>query len=357
MYSLFSDDQSQWQSTPKWVNFFIQMGLMARESAVNKSNKKIALISAPFESVGAGLIALGAHVQALSDPLANDVDGHFDSLAGYARQYLSRCSKCTDRCNPDRTRCGYANEASGIIKSISKPVHTFQICDVGSSGERRISFKRISMKSSDKKSAAVTTIFPSGTAPRYHVSGEPPPNLIEPEGKALCNPYAEIVPGATMDSDNLKRTFSGICLAGRAAGESATREAYSRTIFKCSGTDFSLSKLLTVHAWSTSNQVSRMLYFNPRTGEFDRRAGAPQLVVADGHDSFLRVLDNRDFQSSSIIGVFHRAIEREKSEEIGNKLQSLRQWYDNDTETQEKVRAYSAPRGVTMKFLRQRVPR
>jgi hypothetical protein len=80
-------------------------------------------------------------------------------------------------------------------------------------------------------------------------------------------------------------------------------------------------------------------------------------VVADGHDSFLRVLDNRDFQSSSIIGVFHRAIEREKSEEIGNKLQSLRQWYDNDTETQEKVRAYSAPRGVTMKFLRQRVPR
>ena len=349
MTSLFSDASSDWESVPQWVQFFMHFGRVIRESTSDKRTKKIVLISAPCESVGAGLIALGAHVQALRDPLANDVDGYFDSLVSYATQYLNGCSKCHDRCNPNRARCGYDREVDGTIKSISQPVHTFQICDVGSAAERHVTFNK---KVRAGRNTTTVTLLPSN-AHRYQIPAEPPPAEMMAGEPLVANPYTEIVPDAEIISENLQRIYSGICFAGRTAGESVTRGAYDLARFRCASGDFSIARLLTVYSWGASNEVSRMLYFNPRTREFDRRVSSPQLVVADGHESFLRVLDDPHFQRSSVVGLFHRAIERDKLDGIQDKLNSLRQWYHVNTELQHILQTIPVPRGVTMALLRK----
>ena len=57
----------------------------------------------------------------------------------------------------------------------------------------------------------------------------------------------------------------------------------------------------------------------------DTNAISPALVIADGDASFLKVLARTEFQHSDIIGVFHRTIDRDRLELLGNRMIGLRQ--------------------------------
>ena len=111
-----------------------------------------------------------------------------------------------------------------------------------------------------------------------------------------------------------------------------------------------LSQLLTVQNWLPGT-ISRMLFYNSRTEQFDRQTGKPKVVIADGDISFLKVVDGEDFRDSDVVGVVHRTIEKEKLEAIGTKLQNMRQWYD-----QTVVDGLpQTPRGIGIYMLKRRL--
>jgi len=80
--------------------------------------------------------------------------------------------------------------------------------------------------------------------------------------------------------------------------------------FESHGHIADLGQLLTVHRWSPDT-VSRVTFFNSRTSQLDRSAGATDLVVADGDLAFLKVLEAPEFRHSDVVGVIHRAVERD----------------------------------------------
>jgi hypothetical protein len=97
--------------------------------------------------------------------------------------------------------------------------------------------------------------------------------------------------------------------------------------FREDGAEADLSQLLTVQRWMPGT-ISRVMFYNSRTEAFDRQSGKPQVVIADGDKSFLKVIDGTDFRESDVVGVVHRTMERRRLEDIGTKLENLRQWYE-----------------------------
>ena len=101
----FAEDNEDWVSIPEWVNFLIRFGYCW--SRINHKGRRVALVSMPCSSPGAGLIALGALIGDLGEAQANDVATHNDLVFNYARQYLEYCKECTlSKCDPIIRRCG-----------------------------------------------------------------------------------------------------------------------------------------------------------------------------------------------------------------------------------------------------------
>jgi hypothetical protein len=76
------------------------------------------------------------------------------------------------------------------------------------------------------------------------------------------------------------------------------------------------------------------------------------LVVADGDVSFLKVLDDSEFQRSDVIGVIQRTLERDSLESVGNRMLGLHQWYAEDIELMDQFR--NIPVGISLAILRRR---
>lgn len=79
------------------------------------------------------------------------------------------------------------------------------------------------------------------------------------------------------------------------------------------------------------------------------RPSHAKLVVADGDQAFLKSLDH--FRDSNVIGVIHRCIERERLEVVGQKLESLGQWYIEDEAFPGTIP--DLPHGIFMKSLQR----
>jgi hypothetical protein len=173
----------------------------------------------------------------------------------------------------------------------------------------------------------------------WRFDGEARVQVISGDKALYERHYSELVQqGGDIKSLNLMRSDSGICLASRVAGENSTRTALAAIRYKANGYVADLSELLTVHAWSPG-MISRVSFFNCRTGKLDRSTRPPRLVVADGDASFLKVAAREEFEQSDIIGVMHRTVERDRLEAVGEKLANLSQWYERDAQL-----LYSLPR-------------
>lgn len=342
---LVSEENEAWQSVPRWMGFLIQMGYDWPGS--NPGQRRIALLSMPCDSAAAGLIALGALVKDFGDPNTNNVDGHYDALLRYAHQYLESCRDCDlPECNPEVKRCGYMVKAAGRLRSLQFPRKTFTISDKTDFKKRQIAWEYPNPAGHEDN----VTQFPSPTkAMSWHIEGEPPPQLTDSVGALSDEAYQQIVVGAKIIPDNLRKSYNGLCLAGRVYGETATREVCESIRFRDASREYFLPDLLTIHGWSSSNLVSRITFFNARTEKLDRRAPAPSLVVADGDTCFLKVLGIREFQQSDVIGVMHRTIKHDELEAVGNRLIALRQWYVEDSEMLGCL-----PRGISVLILKKR---
>ena len=339
---LVSEANQQWRPAPYWISYLIGLGYRRPEAAPGK--RRITLISLPCDSAAAGLIALGALVGDLGDPSANEVDGHYGSFLRFARQYLESCRSCKNSCEPELVRCGYTSEASGKVRFLRDPPTGYLISPATDFNKPQIAFIRRGV-----------TIRPSPTyVLNYYIDGEPPPQLRESAEALSAELYAPVVQGAPVVVENLRRSYAGLCLAGRVAGEAETRAACDSIRFRHAGGEATLSELLTVQGWSRRSLVSRVTLFNSRTKQYDRRVSTPALVVADGDACFLKVLGRAEFQRSDVIGVVHRMVDRDRLEDVGNRVLGLRQWYSEDTEAM--ARLPRTPRGVGVTILRQRTP-
>lgn len=336
---LFSEASAEWRPLPQWADFLIQLGYRWREP--DHELRRVGLISMPCDSAGAGLVALGALVSGLGDPSANDVEGHYDALLRHARQYLDECRDCDMRCSPREKRCGHTTEAKGKVRRRGK--EAWEISDRTSFSERRLVFFR-----KHKRGDILWQPNPENLID-WQIEGEAPPSSHLSEQTLSAEPFRDIVPKAKLVPENLRLSFSGHCLAGRVLGERAAREAIGCIRFRCAAGDFSLCNLLTIRGWGSPTDVSRMTLFNGRTQVLDRRASPPALVIVDGDQSFLRVLARPEFQSSDIVGVCHRMIDRDRLEAIGNAMIQMRQWYVPDSRIIGVIPP--PPRGIHASFL------
>lgn len=335
----FSELQGRWQPIPAWVRFLISLGY--KWPRTNPRPRRIALISMPCDSPAAGLIALGAMVRDLGDPHANDVDGHYDKLLNYARQFLHSCEPCDIKCQPDIKRCGYAKEATGKLRSPLLPHRTFQISPRTNFEERKLAWTyRNGMTEWPTPQYAIN----------WHVDGDPTPELNQLDGQLSPDPYGALLNGVNIMPENLRRSYSGLCFAGRIMGESASKDVCEQIRLTDGNCTYSLKQLLAIHDWSDSH-ISRMAYFNARTQKLDRNAATPTLVVADGDVAFLRACDHPEFQSCDVIGVVHRTMEYDRLEAVGIKMQpSL--WFAADTDTLCELP--SNPKGISIAVLKGR---
>jgi hypothetical protein len=189
-------------------------------------------------------------------------------------------------------------------------------------------------------------------ATNYYIDGEPPPRWDTPEGALPGEVFRQMVSDCQIHADNLRRSNSRLCLAGRASGGSATREVCASVRFRYAFAEHGLDELLTIFGWSAGN-ISRVAFFNTRTGALDRNLATPNLIVADGDDSFLCVIDHVGFRTGDVVGVIHRVMERDRLEAVGNKMSALRQWYVTDEDMMCGLPA--VPRGTSISILKRRI--
>lgn len=323
---LFLEGKKEWSNLPQWASYLLHMGYRWPAGG----GRRIALVSMPCDSAAAGLIVLGALIRDLGDPKANNIEGHYDALLRYARQYISYCRSCQARCIPEAAGCGYTTEATGLIrhrpaegKSRKYRKKPFRI------SERTIEENRLVLSGPEDGSTWWTDVT---KAYEFQVDGEPFPENRLIDGTISEDPYKQLISEATIVPENLRRPYSGLCMAGRAMGDAPTRHICADIHFGISDRNTGLDELLTIRGWTRSNPISRVAFFNSRTEEFDRSVESPRLVVADGDLAFLSVTSHKEFQRSSVIGVIHRTLDRERLESVGNKIQSMRQWYIDDNE-------------------------
>ena len=295
----FSDDGSQWGPLRPWARYLIDLGRSWPH--ISDGKRRIALVSMPCESAGAGLIAIGALRRRLEFAGADDRNAHYERIRSVALQ-RQRTVEIFDLRRKGKKRGPYFLDGTFAGDMVWARLRASP--DVG------------------------VTVSPA-TAAFWQFAGEPPVEVLD--GQPLpYGPLYATIPGASAPvvEDNLSHSDSDICLAGRIAGAASTRNAMGELRFrKECGPVASLADLLTIHSWQGPT-VSRIVLFNTRTKQADRSCRTPRLVLADGDLSFLDAMQR--FAGSDLVGVISRTTDRERLEMVGARLTSIMQWFEGD---------------------------
>ena len=259
---LLSEANHNWRPLPRWSDALIRLG---HGWKLKPDTRQIALVSMPCDSSGAELIALGALIRDLGDPAANDIDAHYLALQRFADQYLKSCRDCDIRCDPLSKKCGYFEQASGVVQH--KDGNRYRIADIS----RQASCGDVIRCSNNDETRWVLPAY----AADWRIDGQPAVKQESDTAALVGETYERFACSSAPRPENLHRSFSGLCLAGRAQGESSTREAAGSIRFRIENVDYNLADLLTIDGWSPSRTVSRMSFFNSRTEQFDRYGCSP----------------------------------------------------------------------------------
>ncbi len=322
----FSESEAPWQAVPSWADYLIKAGFAWGERG---TIRRIGIISMPCESAGAGLVTLGAIRLRLTLADANDALTHFERIERLAARQ-------------DSETVLRHQTLKGRFRLIGR--------DQGGLVWARLE-QRAGVDNSTHNGPPRIAIH-AGNAGEWRLEKEAPAEIVHGAGLPFRAFYESLIEGVAVPLEsNLARSDSAICLAGRVAGESVSRAAFSAVRFECQQSIANLADLLTVHRWSPET-VSRLTFFNSRTRQLDRNTGLTNLVVADGDAAFLRAVESPQFEQSDVVGVIHRAVERDRLEAVGTKLADLAQWYETATETLGRISP--PPTGITVSVLQRR---
>ncbi|HUR32245.1 MAG TPA: hypothetical protein VM032_00505, partial [Vicinamibacterales bacterium] len=200
----------------------------------------------PCESAGAGLVALGAIRHRLALDHANDSLSHFQRIKRLAGRLegetFLRHQKYKGRFLLD------GMDQRGLVWVRREPAGAGDTTT--HSGPPRIAIL-------------------ASNANDWRFEREAPTQAIQGGGLPYLGFYEQLIDGAASPLEsNLKQSDSGVCLAGRVTGESASRSLFAGLRFESHGQVADLAQLLTVHRWSPDT-VSRVTFFNSRTGQLD----------------------------------------------------------------------------------------
>ena len=305
----FSDANSSYEYIPEWVKYMLMFGY--RWSKSDGFKRRIALISMPCDSAGAGLITLGALLKYLEDPFAND-------LAAHSIRVQNECEPLVHPRYPKKRfrYIGKNEDDQDIMQEIissrktsfnGPAQHTLHIKDVGFEGEP---FPEVS----------------DGNELPYRFIYE---NITGSDGVIL--------------QDNLRKTYSAVCLATRKSGMSMTRLIMESIVFHLGSISASLDQLIAIHEWSRE-KISRTSLYNSRTEEMDRQSVVPKLIVADGDGAFLDAIDKPLFLKSDFIAVIDRTTQRYRLEDIMNKMENMTSRYTREERIPDELQA--CPTGI-----------
>ena len=211
--------------------------------------------------------------------------------------------------------------------------------------------KEADVRTRGKVSGAVSVWLLPPNAKKWTIDGDVATETPLGEFALPTTIYDGLVSGAEVEERNLRSSYSGLCFAGRAAGEVATRAVLETVRFRSEeDLEYGLPRLLTLRGEREMENLSRLVFFNPRTERMDRVGAQPSLVVADGIDSFRSAL--KRFPRADVIGVAHRIEPRERLETLGESVQALMQWYEPDVGLSAKFGV--SPRGMDVLALKRR---
>lgn len=311
----FREGEVQLTGLPEWVMFFLEMGYRWADEA--SGQRHILVISTPCDSAAAGLLALGALRRRLEIPSANDVELHFQRLE----------------------ELGRGSEAHTMCHKSYKGRFVFDRSEAGRIWVRKVV---------DSAEPVKMAILPNN-ALDWRFEGEPPVQVMP--GGAIPNGwlYDRLVhQGGPVHEANLSLSDSGVCLAARGSGASATRSVLTSVEFLTEENRMSADLALTIHLWQPK-WASRVTLFNTRTGESDRQLGYPRIVAADGLTALQKVLETNSFSHANVVAIVNRVVERAQLEGLSAVCTNLRQWYDV-----VESEAAPTPKGISVATFRRR---
>lgn len=321
---LFSDGGGQWRPLPAWADFLLHLGVACARLAGGK--RRLVVVSMPCDSPGAALVALGALRWRLAQEHADDLHSHLERIRQLARHGASDVVLRHD-----------VHRGRFLLERVDADGRVWVRQDLGKVANRRPPLRMV--------------ILPD-RATSWTFDGQPSAQVVEGEELRHRAIYDGLIDGVEHTlADNLRRSDSGVCLAGRMMGGAASQTTAASLRLKSADLVVGLDQLLTVHAWSPET-VSRASFFNSRTGQLDRPGNPPKVVAADGDQSFLKALDKDRFKHSDVIGVIHRAVERDRLEAMSDKLAQLAQWFTTDATLPEVLPA--PPCGISFVSLIRR---
>jgi hypothetical protein len=322
----FSEAGAPWQTIPCWADFLIRYGSAWGD---RRDRRRIGIVSMPCESAGAGLVAVGAIRRRLSLHDASDCLSHFERIA-----------KLAGRCD------------SETFLRHDTMKGRFRLDGIDQRG--LVWVRRVSGGAGDPfaQNGPPRIVILASNANQWRFEREAPTVALQGIGLSYGPHYAGLIDGAAEPlPSNLAQSDSAICLAGRVAGESVSRNAFAAIRFDCDGQVADLTQLLTVHRWSPDT-VSRITFFNSRTGQLDRDTGSTELLIADGDSAFLKALDADAFRRSDVLGIIDRAVDRDRLESVSTKLAGLSQWFAPEGQIPDGLP--STPAGITVLTLTRR---
>ena len=314
-----SEAEEPWQEVPLWIRFLMAVGY--RWPANLGSTRRVGIVSMPCDSAAAGLVALGAMCRRLELPDADDRRSHFGRILKLAKQ---------------------EDRSTVLIHKTPRPRENGEYIVTGFKNDLVFAEKL-------GKRLLRLAIREDRAATEWRFKGEP---IIQGQAVSYDTLYAGLFEESVgFLPQNMSLSDCAICLAGRAMGSSDTRETLAALRFHNDNSTANLAQLLTVYTWD-KHSISRISFYNTRTNELDRNSARPRLVVADGDVAFLKVIDR--FPNSDVVGVFHRAVDRSRLDDIGQKLSDMSSWYAEELEL-EGVNC-RPPRGINLSLLKRRTP-
>ncbi len=322
----FSESNDSWSDIPQWALFLIMFGYYWAKD--REGRRRVALISMPCDSPGAGLVALGSVRKYLEDLHANDIEFHLERIRNEQNKTI---------------------KSRNILLHKNKRYNSYKFYYDGKDSDDRDVIVQIPRVRNQNPTLPFSL---SVDAKDVYFDGEPCLEVDTGNKLPYGSIYRELISeGGEVKDINLRKTYSGICLAGRIMGANTTRDILSSIRFQSANNTVTLDHLLAVHDWS-SESISRLLFYNSRTKKLDRQSLPPRLVIVDGDAAFFKVYSDNLFEHSDIIVITDRTLDRDRLTALAEKMESLSQWYD--IEPSLPVILPKVPKGVSLIIRKQR---
>jgi hypothetical protein len=319
---LFVEGDQFARPIPSWVRAMIELGLQWPSDS--DRNRRISFVSMPCDSGAFGLISLGLMMRDLGRKQASDISLHHQRVVDYARRYL--------RQNAAGAAPPAGGQLSGILKLIpkdpdKKPVK-YQIVGVTSGPQPIVRVRQHQAKSKLNGSELAETNVTVNISARLSIEGAPLPEVRMVDHEIDTTPYLAICPDLSIEPANLKQSYTGLAIVGRTQGERATRQVLGEQRFNMNEKSYSLDEILRVQQWSDVT-ATRAQFLSARGDLKQLVVGtAPEILVIDGLQAFLKVIAREEFRYSDVVVVYSRACDRALLEELTGQIEQLLNYYE-----------------------------